>query len=119
MERRAELNAGRGIDWLDSHHPNWAERVPENVDIRLGNRCVVKHMTGRMYHEGVSALLGNENPAMLGFFVSGDKYSPEVIAEYAVLTTHFQTARSNRLEVVSTHFTETAHQAEQAELATV
>ena len=102
MKERARRNAIEGVRWLDENHPDWAQRVPETVDIIDYTHCIVPHLTGLDYHEGVYKLIGNnQDPISLGFFVPGDKKASRTIAEYAQLTMHFRTARANRLQAIS------------------
>jgi hypothetical protein len=96
MAERASRSAAAGIAYLDTSHPGWQSKIPETVDISNPNCCVLAHLVGGQYQEGVR-LLGIEHPESLGFFVRGDQRSIGVKAQYALLTLRFKTARNNRL----------------------
>ena len=98
IRRRAHHNAQNGMAFLDAHHPGWEKKVPDSVNIRFGDCCIVPHLTGYLYGKTGLEILGVKNPVTAGLFVEGDKESPRVIEEYAFLTMEFKTGVANRLE---------------------
>lgn len=100
MQERAFGNAQRGMRYLDGHHPGWERKMRPDLDVRYGNHCVVKFLTGKTYNVGVFTLgLHNplEDPIRLGFFVRGDQRHPGTVQEYAHLTVHFRAGADDRL----------------------
>ncbi|HEY4515743.1 MAG TPA: hypothetical protein VJH67_00970 [Candidatus Paceibacterota bacterium] len=95
---RAKKTSRRGLQYLDREHPGWENRIPADVDISSGEHCVVVHLTGKHYNEGIT-ILGISNPAYLGFCVYGSPGDQAAIAEYSVLTSEFRAGRDDRLKL--------------------